>query len=227
MSATAGPRYLRYPTGRGEEWTMALGPADGPQLVFVQPLFEEMNRCRAMLVATARQLAAHGIGCWLPDLPGAGESERALAEVDWAEWPAAIADACRFAGRGNPPFLAGLRGGVLLDQHAKVTARWRCAPATGATLLRDLERARDFAGSPADPTEHAGYAITPAMAEALRRAEPDAAPARLVRLDSDPMPADRKIDAPPPWRRSEPDRSPALASALASDLAGWIAQCAR
>ena len=41
---TGGPRYQRYPTGRGEEWIMALGPLAGPQLVIVQPLFEEMNR---------------------------------------------------------------------------------------------------------------------------------------------------------------------------------------
>jgi len=52
------------------------------------------------------------------------------------------------------------------------------------------------------------------------------APARLLRLASDPSPADLKIDAPPPWRLSEPDAAPALAAALASDLMAWIAQCA-
>jgi hypothetical protein len=226
MNAATGPRYLRYPTGRGKEWMMALGPANGPQLVFVQPLFEEMNRCRTMLVAVARRLAELGIGCWLPDLPGTGESGRALADVNWDEWPVAIADACRMAGNGQPPLIAALRGGALIDGLAEAKGRWHCAPATGAALLRDLERARDFAGSTADPTEHAGYAIVPAMAEALRLAEPTTSPARLVRLDSDPLPAELKIDAPPPWRLAEPDPAPALASALASDLAQWLVQCA-
>jgi hypothetical protein len=225
MMMTAGPRYQRYPTGRGEEWMMALGPADGPQLVIAQPLFEEMNRCRTMLVAVARRLADQGIGCWLPDLPGTGESPRALAEVDWDEWPLAIADACRVAGHGRPPFLAALRGGALIDLQAEVSGRWHGAPVSGAGLMRDLERAREFAGSEDDPDEYAGYAIAPAMADALRRAEPSA-PARVVRLDSDPLPADLKIDAPPPWRLAEPDPAPLLATALADDLAQWL-QCAR
>jgi hypothetical protein len=227
MTTTAGPRYQRYPTGRGEEWIMALGPAEGPQLVIAQPLFEEMNRCRTMLVTVARRLADQGVGCWLPDLPGTGESPRALADVDWEEWPLAIADACRAAGHGQPPFLAALRGGTLIDSHADVASRWRCAPVAGAALMHDLERAREFAASPGDPDEHAGYVIVPAMADALRRAEPAAGPARLVRLESDPAPADLKIDAPPPWRLAEPDPAAALAAALADDLVQWLATCAR
>jgi hypothetical protein len=222
---TGGPRYQRYPTGRGEEWMLALGPAEGPQLVIAQPLFEEMNRCRTMLVAVARRLAAEGIGCWLPDLPGTGESPRALADVDWEEWPIAIADACKIAGNGQPPFLAALRGGALIDHQAETAGRWHCAPVSGDALMRDLERAREFAGSPGDPDELAGYAIVPSMADALRRAEPAAAPARLVRLESDPLAADLKIDAPPPWRLAEPDPAPAFAAALADDLADWI-RCA-
>jgi alpha-beta hydrolase superfamily lysophospholipase len=205
---------------------MALGPAEGPQLVIAQPLFEEMNRCRTMLVAVARHLAGQGIGCWLPDLPGTGESPRALAEIDWDEWPLAIADACRAADNGHPPFLAALRGGTLIDGQAEVAGRWHCAPASGAALMRDLERAREFAGSPGDPDEHAGYRITPSLADAVRGAEPSAAPQRLVRLESDPLPADRKIDAPPPWRLAEPDPAWLLAAAIAADLTSWLATCA-
>jgi hypothetical protein len=227
MTTAAGPRYQRYPTGRGEEWIMALGPADGPQLVIVQPLFEEMNRCRTMLVAVARHLADQGVGCWLPDLPGTGESPRALADVDWEEWPVAIADAARLAGNGTPPYLAALRGGALIDHQAEIAGRWHCAPVGGDALMRDLERARDFAGSPGDLDEHAGYVIVPAMADALRQAQPAAAPKRLVRLESDPLPADLKIDAPPPWRLAEPDPAWLLAAAIAGDLATWLAACER
>jgi hypothetical protein len=48
---------------------------------------------------------------------------------------------------------------------------------------------------------------------------------RTVRLDSDPMVADRHIDGAPLWRRSEPDNDIALAALLADDIAGWIATC--
>jgi hypothetical protein len=48
---------------------------------------------------------------------------------------------------------------------------------------------------------------------------------RLLRLESDPLPADGKIDAPPPWRLAEPDPAPLLAAALAADLAQWL-RCA-
>ncbi len=55
---------------------------DAPAILFVPPLFEEMNRTRALIVAVMRRLAKRGHGCWLLDLGGTGESERDLAEVD-------------------------------------------------------------------------------------------------------------------------------------------------
>ena len=61
---------------------MRIGAADAPPILFVPPLFEEMNRTRALIAAIMRALAARGYGCWLPDLPGTGESLRALGEVD-------------------------------------------------------------------------------------------------------------------------------------------------
>ena len=51
------------------------------------------------------------------------------------------------------------------------------------------------------------------------------APRRVVRLSSDPAPADRHVDASPLWRRAEPGDNPALAELLADDIAAWIAAC--
>src|SRR5687767_1953312 len=93
---------------------------DGPALLFLPPLFEEMNRTRALLAATMRALAARGFGCWLPDLPGTGESERALEAVSWTDWREAAAEAFKAAGAVAS---VGLRGGTLLDDPAP--ARWR------------------------------------------------------------------------------------------------------
>ena len=79
MSA-AGLAYETYQSQGGPEWMMRIGAAEAPPILFVAPLFEEMNRTRALIVATMRRLAERGFGCWLPDLPGTGESERALVE---------------------------------------------------------------------------------------------------------------------------------------------------
>ncbi len=43
MSAGASPRILTYGDG---EAMLGFGPANGPQLLVLQPLFEEMNRTR-------------------------------------------------------------------------------------------------------------------------------------------------------------------------------------
>ena len=59
---------------------MRIGRADAPAILFVPPLFEEMNRTRALIAAVMRRLAKRGHGCWLLDLGGTGESERDLGE---------------------------------------------------------------------------------------------------------------------------------------------------
>jgi pimeloyl-ACP methyl ester carboxylesterase len=100
-------------------------PADGAPILFLPPLFEEMNRTRALIAATMRALAGRGFGCWLPDLPGTGESERALEECEWGDWAAAAeAVAERLNGRA---VTVSFRGGSLLD-GVKATGRWRMSP---------------------------------------------------------------------------------------------------
>ena len=49
---------------------------------------------------------------------------------------------------------------------------------------------------------------------------------RVVRLETDPAVADRKVAGAPLWRQSEPGDDPALADLLADDIADWIARCA-
>jgi hypothetical protein len=184
----------------------------GPALLFLPPLFEEMNRTRALLARTMRALAAQGFECWLPDLPGTGESERALETVSWQDWREAAAAA--FAAAGATASVS-LRGGALLDEPAP--ARWRFAPATGASLARDLGRAGLM-------TEGGGgYSPSPALLEPLASAEPPpGGRVRTVRLATDRAEADLKLEGPPLWRRAEPQDSPELAEAIASDISQWI-----
>lgn len=220
MSAS-GLAYDRY-TARGfDEWMMRIGDAGAPALLFLPPLFEEMNRTRALLAGTMRLLAARGWSCWLPDLPGTGESERPLERCGWDDWREAVAAAARAAG-GAPAAAIALRGGALLDEAAGAACRWRLAPVGGAALARDLGRA----GLVGDGGT-AGYAPDPALVAALAAAAPSpAGPLRVVRLASDPGEADRRIDSPPVWRRAEPQRAPELAALIAEDIDQWVRACA-
>ncbi|HEX8528225.1 hypothetical protein [Allosphingosinicella sp.] len=206
----AGLHYSRYRAGDRDEWAMRIG--SGPALLFLPPLFEEMNRTRALLACVRRALAARGFECWLPDLPGTGESERRLEHVAWQEWRDAAAAA--FAAAGAIASVS-LRGGALLDEAAP--ARWRFAPATGASLARDLARAGLM-------TEGGGgYAPAEALLEPLAAAEPPAGgKVRTVRLSTDRAEADLKLEGPPLWRRAEPQNSYELAEAMASDISQWM-----
>jgi pimeloyl-ACP methyl ester carboxylesterase len=197
---------------------MRIGNAAAPVLLFLPPLFEEMNRTRALIAATMRALAEEGFGCWLPDLPGTGESERALAAISWEDWRVAAAAAA-------PDALAAVvsvRGGALLDDAPPARCRWRFAPATGSSLARDLARAGLM-------TEGGGggYAPSDALLASLEAAEPVPGDGvRTVRLVTDRAEADLKLDGPPLWRRAEPQTSPELAAALACDISAWVRQCA-
>lgn len=215
MTGPAGLSYEPYAEG---EWLTQIRPANGAvsaSILFLPPLFEEMNRTRAPLLAIMRRLAQRGHECLMPDLPGTGESERTLEGVSWDDWRKA-------AGGFGAGIVASLRGGCLLDDAVPAKGYWRLAPATGASLRRDLERAGLAGGAAA-----AGYPASEELLDRLKAAEPaSVAPLRVVRLASDPAEADAKIDGPALWRRSEPGTSDMLVQLAADDLASWAKQCA-
>jgi len=211
--SSTGLRYDRIQVNGREEWRMRIGLPDGIPLLFVAPLFEEMNRTRALLARVMRLLGSQGFRCTLSDLPGTGESERALEDCDWQDWQDTVRDADR------PALVASLRGGALLDA-VEARAWWRFAPVSGAAVLRDLERSGLTGGG------LAGYPVPDTLRAALREAEPaEVAHCRTVRLASDPKPADAKLEGPALWRRSEPSSSNELAIAIASDISAWARQC--
>ena len=193
---------------------MRIGDPAPSLILFLPPLFEEMNRTRAFLAGTMRRVAAAGYCCRLPDLPGTGESERALEEVNWQDWQ----ETARVAAQGAKAVIA-VRGGCLLDTGLS-PCTWRLAPVEGASLVRDLERAGLVSEGGG-----AGYAPSEVLLAAVRAASPGGT-ARTVRLASDRAEADLKVDSPPLWRRSEPQNSSQLAEAIASDIVQWVAQCA-
>lgn len=218
-------------------------PLAGPQLLIVPPLFEEMNRTRALLAAIGRRLTERGIGSWLPDLPGTGDSDLPLGAASWTNWRAALASMSGHitTTAGNRPHLLSIRGGALLDDAASAASHYRVAPiAIGDRQLREMLRTRLAAdqerGTPTtlaalearlatETVELGGYPIVPALAADLRAAiAAPVAPLRTAAVGSGE--ADRVIDGPPVWRQAEPAAAPALAAAIADDLADWIATCA-
>jgi hypothetical protein len=209
-----GLHYDRYTVNGHDEWAMRIGDAAAPLLLFLPPLFEEMNRTRAFVAATMRRVAEAGYCCRLPDLPGTGESQRALEEVSWGDWQ----DAARIAAKGAKAVVS-VRGGCLLDAGLS-PCTWRLAPVEGSSLARDLERAGLVSESGG-----AGYAPSEALLESVRTASA-VGTARTVRLASDRAEADLKVDGPPLWRRSEPQNSSQLVETIASDIMAWMAQCA-
>jgi pimeloyl-ACP methyl ester carboxylesterase len=214
--SAGGLRYERVGVAGGAEWLTIVGDPGAPALLILPPLFEEMNRTRALLLQAMRALAADGWLCALPDLPGTGESETALEAVEWRQWrDAAIAAAASVGAVAS----VALRGGALLDDVTRPC--WRLAPATGAALVRDLERTGLTGAS------GGGYNPSPPLIETLRTAVPATGDrVRTARLASDPAPADIRLEGSPLWRRSEPEGSASLASAMAADIGPWVRACA-
>ena len=101
------------------EHQLRIDPAGPPRatIVFVPPLFEEANRTRRTLVLAMRALVADGFAALLPDLPGQNESLVALANVDLDQWQDALAAVT--AAIDGPAIVASVRGGALIDHHAK------------------------------------------------------------------------------------------------------------
>lgn len=219
MSGAIGLHYARYGNG---EWMMHIAPAvraDKPPVLLIPPLFEEMNRLRALMAGVMRALAAAGHACALPDLPGTGESERPLDTCGWDDWREAVEAAA--ASLTPTPIIAAFRGGCLLDEVDGI-GHWWLTPVAGAMLIRDMDRAERAGGAP-----DAGYPIRAPLRAAVAAAEPVAvSPLRTMRLASDPGPADAKLEGAALWRRSEPGDDAALAQAIAQDIASLAATCA-
>ena len=226
---------------------LRFGPDTGPVVIAALPLFEEANRTRTFVVTILRALAARGIASLLPDLPGTGESLLPTESAAMLDLESAYAHVAAFAARANRHVYGlAVRSGTLLDDLAVLRGRWHLSPQDGKSLLRELTRVKQAEVGPTQslpdywflggdtaatrPVEIAGNRISAELLAVLKLRTPFADPAiarRVVRVTTDPNPADRKFDSAPLWRRSEPDNNIPLSEHLADDIAEWIAACER
>ncbi|MCG6119680.1 MAG: hypothetical protein MEP44_03445 [Blastomonas sp.] len=226
----------RYQFDGNDELCLSFGPDDAPKLLILPPLFDEANRVRHLMVECARALADLGVASLLPDLPGCNESPAPLETASLSLWQAALITCAEQLGPVS--HVASLRGGALLDDALGDLPRWRLAPVKGGQLLRTMLRTRIASDREAGVTsssealmdtartqgiELAGNSLSPCMIRELDAAAPSEGGAiRLMRFADDPLDADGRITGAPLWLRAEPAHDPAMAQAMAPDIAGWM-----
>ena len=227
-----------------DELCLKTGPDNAPALLILPPLYDEANRVRHLMVETARALADRGVSSLIPDLPGCNESLAPLDGASISLWKAALISCA--SQLGPVSHIAALRGGCLLDDALDDTLddvpgalpRWRLAPVKGAQLLRTMLRTRIAFDREAGVTsssaalmedarckgiELAGNPLSATMVRELDCAVPAGADAlRLVRFAGDPLECDGRIPGAPLWLRAEPAHDPAMARAMAGDIAAWM-----
>lgn len=234
---TLAPAFVDYEFAGRRELCLCSAPGSSRRVLLVPPLFDEMNRMRRMLVDVMHALAGLDVGSFLPDLPGTNESLVALEQVHLADWRNAL-QAC--ARQHHISHIASFRGGALAVAELQTARHWIFSPVKGTTILRTMMRTRVAADresglstSLADltaeaatgPLELAGNVLGSDLFAQLNAADiPEMDNQRIVRLESDSKPADGHIPGSALWLRAEPDDDPAMSSAIARDIAGWMAQ---
>lgn len=209
------------PAGLADELAVAFDRARTLRLLIVPPLFEEMNRTRRMLIETQRELDALGVDSMLPDLPGCNESPQAFSAQSLGSWRAAMTAA---ASHFSATHVLAVRGGTLVFPTR--LPGWVLEPVKGASILRQLLRARVLAAkeagreeSSADLLEQgrehglelAGYRLSAALVAGLDAAVPEDEGQRVVRQS--------ELGGSALWLRSEPGEDRAQSSALARIIA--------
>jgi exosortase A-associated hydrolase 2 len=193
-------------------------------VLFVHAMAEEMNKSRHMAALQSRAFADAGWTTLQLDLYGCGDSAGDFSDASWDTWLDDIAAAYAWLERetGKRPMIWGIRTGCLLG--AQAAARLGAIPgllcwqpvASGKQYLQQflrLKAASELVAQPGqrvtgtkelrealdrgETVEIAGYALSPALASGLERAELDvAAPGTRIAwfevrgsTRSDPSPA--------------------------------------
>ena len=208
-----------YPWAGAEEYAVSFDEGRRPRLLIVPALFEEASRMRRLTVEVMRRLDLAGIDCFLPDLPGCNESPVPLETVTPSDWRSAMASA---GNHFRATHVLGVRGGALLTPPG--LPGWSYAPAKGASMLRQMIRARILTSREAGVSETqdglltaashlglelAGYRLSAAFIKEFQGLTPNSS--QIIEQDT--------IGGGGLWLRAEPDEDRHQADALAAILA--------
>jgi hypothetical protein len=195
------------------------------RVLVVPALFEEANRTRRMVVEALRRLDAAGIDAVLPDLPGCNESLAAFADQTLECWRAAMAAAATHFAATH---VLTVRGGALVAPSS--LSGWALDPAKGASLLRQLLRARALASREAGRPEGAADLLETGRAHGLYLAGYPCSAALIAGLEAAAAPAGHwraiaqaELGGGALWLRSEPGEDPGQSERLAAIVAAEIA----
>lgn len=190
------------------------------RLLIIPALFDEGNRLRRFTMQAMRLLDAAGVDCLLPDLPGTNESLAPLREESLETWRGAMNAAADWFRASHT---LAIRGGGLV---APDRPGWCYAPVSGASLMRQMIRARLLQSREAGREESqdallavgkdhgldlAGYPLGAAMIGQLHAA---ATPAQLKPISQTDIGG-----GPGLWLRAEPDEAPSQSAGLAGIVA--------
>lgn len=112
------PQPLFIDSAAGRIFALYFAPQNTPRgaVLYLPPLAEEMNRCRALAAAQARLLASAGYACLLFDYFGTGDSSGELSDANWDIWHGDVLAAAHWLEdkTQRPITLWGCRFGALL-----------------------------------------------------------------------------------------------------------------
>lgn len=209
------------PLGRCEEYAFTLDRDRERRLLIVPALFEEANRTRRFLVQTMRLLDAAGIDSFLPDLPGCNESPQDFAAQSVHSWRGAMAAAAQVFAATE---VLAVRGGALVfPSHLP---GWALEPVKGASVLRQMLRARTIAAREAGRAEDSAALLEIGRAEGLELAGYRCGASLIAGLES-ALPLDESqrtirqadLGGGALWLRSEPGEDVGQSAALARIIA--------
>jgi hypothetical protein len=198
-----------------------------PRVLVVPALFDEANKLRRFTVEVMRRLAASGVPCVLPDLPGCNESLLPLESQCPSDWALAMEGAARHFGCSH---VLAIRGGALVAPRG--LSGWHYAPVAGASQMRQMLRARILSSREAGREETQDSLLALGREQGLTLAGYDLGPDFIREFGgmvADTAPHIQKITqdmlgGPGLWLRAEPGEDAGQADALAAIVAIAIQQ---
>lgn len=205
------------PGGQSEEYSLSFDRGRQRRLLIVPPLFEEANRMRRMLVDAMRLLDDAGVDTFLPDLPGCNESQQHFEAQSLHGWRSAMQLAAQHFAASD---VLAVRAGALVFPNS--LPGWALEPAKGATILRQMIRARVIAAREAGLQEDSVALLEQGRSEGLELAGWRCGASLIAGLENAmPQVEGHKIIAQGQlgggglWLRAEPAAAPEQSDALA------------